>query len=51
MAPDAESAYVRSSGGLFEIMIDGELKFSKKQLGRFPTDQEIETLAKPPPHP
>ena len=45
MAPDAEIAYVRSSGGLFEIMIDGELKFSKKQLGRFPTDQEIEALA------
>jgi len=45
VAPDAEIAYVRSSGGLFEIMIDGELKFSKKQLGRFPTDQEIEALA------
>jgi selT/selW/selH-like putative selenoprotein len=45
VAPGAEIAYVRSSGGLFEIMIDGELKFSKKQLGRFPTDQEIEALA------
>ena len=51
MAPGAEIAYVRSSGGVFEITIDSELKFSKKQLGRFPTDQEIETLAKPPPHP
>jgi selT/selW/selH-like putative selenoprotein len=46
--PGAEIAYVRSSGGVFEIMIDGELKFSKKRLGRFPTDQEIETLVKPP---
>ncbi len=51
MAPGAEIAYMRSSGGVFEITIDGELKFSKKQLGRFPTDQEIETLAKLPPHP
>jgi len=42
----AEIAYVRSSGGVFEIMVDGELKFSKKKLGRFPTDQEIEALAK-----
>jgi selT/selW/selH-like putative selenoprotein len=46
--PGAEIAYVRSSGGVFEIMIDGELKFSKKRLGRFPTDQEIDALAKPP---
>jgi len=33
---------------VFEITIDGELKFSKKQLGRFPTDQEIEALASRP---
>jgi len=37
---------VRSSGGVFEITVDGALKFSKKQLGRFPTDQEIDALAK-----
>ena len=43
--PGAEIAYVRSSGGVFEITIDSELKFSKKRLGRFPTDQEIEALA------
>jgi selT/selW/selH-like putative selenoprotein len=42
----AEIAYVRSSGGVFEITVDGELKFSKKKQGRFPTDQEIEALAK-----
>jgi len=39
---------VRSRGGVFEITVDGELKFSKKRLGRFPTDEEIEALAKPP---
>ena len=44
--PGAEVAYERSGGGLFEITVDGELKFSKKQLGRFPTDEEIDALAK-----
>jgi selT/selW/selH-like putative selenoprotein len=29
--------------GVFEITVDGQLKFSKKQMGRFPTDEE--TLA------
>jgi predicted Rdx family selenoprotein len=37
---------VRSRGGVFEITRDGELKFSKKQLGRFPTDAEIDALAR-----
>ena len=37
---------MRSSGGVFEISLDGELKFSKKQTGRFPTGEEIEALAK-----
>lgn len=42
----AEVELLRSSGGVFEIMIDGVLKFSKKALGRFPTDAEIAALAK-----
>jgi selT/selW/selH-like putative selenoprotein len=36
---------VRSRGGAFEISVDGQLKFSKKQTGRFPTDAEIDALA------
>jgi len=44
--PSAEIAYKRSGGGVFEITVDGELKFSKKQLGRFPTDEEIDALAR-----
>ena len=44
--PGAEIAYVQSSGGVFEITLDGELKFSKKQLGRFPTDPEIDALVR-----
>jgi hypothetical protein len=31
---------------VFEIAIDGQLKFSKKALGRFPTDAEIDALAR-----
>jgi predicted Rdx family selenoprotein len=31
---------------VFEITVDGELKFSKKKLGRFPTDEELEALAR-----
>jgi selT/selW/selH-like putative selenoprotein len=34
-------------GGVFEITVDGRLKFSKKQLGRFPTDEEIDAVGLP----
>jgi selT/selW/selH-like putative selenoprotein len=33
---------IESSGGAFEVYRDGRLLFSKKQLGRFPTDDEID---------
>jgi selenoprotein W-related protein len=42
----AEVQLVKASGGVFEITVDGQLKFSKKQLGRFPTDAEIDAIAK-----
>ena len=35
---------VAGSGGVFEIEVDGDLKFSKKALRRFPTDEELERL-------
>ena len=31
--------------GAFEVFRDGQLLFSKLQLGRFPEDQEIDALA------
>jgi len=31
-------------GGVFEITVDGRLAFSKKQTGRFPTDEEIDAV-------
>lgn len=33
---------IESSGGAFEVFRDGKLLFSKKQLKRFPTDEEID---------
>ena len=39
--PAAEVRLVKSSGGVFEITVDGTLRFSKKALGRFPTDTEV----------
>ncbi|MGB8124389.1 MAG: Rdx family protein [Pseudolabrys sp.] len=30
-----------STGGVFEIKVDNRLMFSKKAVGRFPTDEEI----------
>lgn len=35
---------VKGKGGVFEVSRDGKLLFSKKQLGRFPTDEEIDAL-------
>ena len=35
---------IPSSGGVFEIIVNGSLIFSKKQLGRFPNDGEIVQL-------
>jgi selT/selW/selH-like putative selenoprotein len=40
----AEVELVKGGGGVFEITVDGRLAFSKKALGRFPTDAEIDAL-------
>jgi predicted Rdx family selenoprotein len=42
-ANDVELAV--SSGGAFEVFRDGRLLFSKKRLGRFPTDAGIDGFA------
>ena len=36
---------VKSSGGVFEITLDGELVYSKKATGRFPKWKEVEAIA------
>ncbi len=46
LSSGAEVKLIESSGGVFEITRDGKLLFSKKKLGRFPTDEEVDALAK-----
>ncbi len=36
-----EATLVKGSGGVFEVVLDGRLIFSKKQLGRFPNPGEV----------
>ena len=39
-----EVELVKGVAGVFEITVHGQLVFSKKQLGRFPEDAEIDAL-------
>jgi len=41
LKPSTQINLRRSSGGVFEIRVDGRLAFSKKSAGRFPTREEI----------
>lgn len=40
-AIDVDVALIPGSGGVFDIKRDGELIFSKHELGRFPGKNEI----------
>jgi len=39
--PEVEVKLVESSGGRFEVSLDGELVFSKKKLGRHANPGEV----------
>lgn len=39
--PAAEVKLRKSGGGVFEITVDQRLAFSKKAVGRFPSDEEV----------
>ena len=39
--PDAVVELVKSGGGVFEIIVDGKLAYSKKATGAFPSDAEV----------
>jgi selenoprotein W-related protein len=41
---DAEIELIASSGGVFEVTVDGQPIFSKKKLGRFPEAGELAAL-------
>jgi selT/selW/selH-like putative selenoprotein len=43
----AEVDLVPGVAGVFDITVDGRLKFSKKQTGRFPTDDEVIAAGEP----
>jgi len=43
----AEVELVPGVAGIFDITVDGQLKYSKKQTGRFPTDDEVIAAGKP----
>lgn len=42
--PQAEVKLVESSGGVFEVSVDGRLIFSKKSLGRHAEPGEVMRL-------
>lgn len=39
-----DATLIKGSGGVLDVVLDGQLIFSKKQLGRFPEPGEIEKL-------
>lgn len=39
-----ELTIVPSGGGVFEVVVDGELTYSKKQTGRHAESGEVESL-------
>jgi selenoprotein W-related protein len=44
--PDIETKLIPSSGGIFDVTVDGKLVFSKKALGRHAKPGEIVDLLK-----
>ena len=36
-----ESEFIKGKNGIFDVTVDGELIFSKHEVGRFPTNDEI----------
>tara|TARA_Y100000817_G_scaffold93003_1_gene72461 strand:+ start:5779 stop:5949 length:171 start_codon:yes stop_codon:yes gene_type:complete len=42
--PDLHTKLIPSGGGVFEIVLNNDLIFSKKQKHRFPDDGEIVSL-------
>lgn len=39
--PAAKVRLTKSSGGVFEITVDGRLAYSKRAIGRFPMAEEV----------
>ena len=41
---DVDIELTPSSGGVFELSLDGKLLFSKQKTGRFPDEKEVEGI-------
>lgn len=41
---DVEATLIEGSGGVFTVVVDGKLIYSKKETGRFPEEGEIPEL-------
>jgi selenoprotein W-related protein len=41
-----EVALVPGTGGIFQVRLDGELIFSRKEVGRFPESKELKQLVR-----
>ena len=40
----AEVTLIEGGGGIFNVTVDGNLVYSKKQTGRFPTEEDLAEL-------
>ena len=38
---ETSTSLIKGSNGVFEVVVDGELVFSKRSVGRFPNDGEV----------
>jgi len=38
------TSLIKGANGVFEVIVDGDLVFSKKSLGRFPDDGEVAAI-------
>ena len=43
---NASTELIASGGGVFEVTVDGQRVFSKKELGRFPDEGEVVRLVR-----
>jgi len=41
---DAQVKLIESSGGIFDVTVDGKLVYSKHKTGRFPDEGEVSEL-------
>ena len=45
-ALDVQANLVAGGGGIFDVIVDGKLVYSKAQTGRFPEPNEVTELIK-----